>query len=199
MKYTRGTSALDWGNKEDHEQKQRGGLFQTQNSNTGKDNKQKKKQKDREEGSEEEKKKQRSSSRPGKPFFFSTRFIAQFIRHSSFPLHYNSLPTIAVNYNSVVHVASVRCHARLLLGRFTVAWAVTGQPKRKEKKKLKTVEIGPGWAQAHPTQFILGQECFRKKNTLILIPFILFSFVLIFSQTNFFVISEYSQKICEPF
>jgi len=134
MKYTRGTSALDWGNKEDHKQKQRGGLFQTQNSNTGKDNKQKKKQKDREEGSEEEKKKQRSSSRPGKPFFFSTRFIAQFIRHSSFPLHYNSLPTIAVNYNSVVHVASVRCHARLLLGRFTVAWAVTGQPKRKKKK-----------------------------------------------------------------
>jgi hypothetical protein len=53
MKYTRGTSALDWGNKEDHKQKQRGGLFQTQNSNTGKDNKKKKKQKDREEGSEE--------------------------------------------------------------------------------------------------------------------------------------------------
>jgi hypothetical protein len=133
MKYTRGTSALDWGNKEDHKQKQRGGLFQTQNSNTGKDNqkkKKKKKQKDREEGSEEDKKKQRSSSRPGKPFFFSTRFVAQFIRHSSFPLHYNSLPTVAVNYNSVVHAAS----ARLLLGRFTVAWAVTGQPKNKEKK-----------------------------------------------------------------
>jgi hypothetical protein len=55
MKYTRGTSALDWGNKEDHKQKQRGGLFQTQNSNTGKDKKKKKKkkQKDREEGSEE--------------------------------------------------------------------------------------------------------------------------------------------------
>jgi hypothetical protein len=47
MKYTRGTSALDWGNKEDHKQKQRGGLFQTQNSNTGKDNKKKKKKTER--------------------------------------------------------------------------------------------------------------------------------------------------------
>jgi hypothetical protein len=36
----------------------------------------KKKQKDREERSEEEKKKQRSSSRPGKPFFFSARFVS---------------------------------------------------------------------------------------------------------------------------
>jgi hypothetical protein len=123
--------------------------------------KKKKKQKDREEGSEEDKKKQRSSSRPGKPFFFSTRFVAQFIRHSSFPLHYNSLPTVAVNYNSVVHSAS----ARLLLGRFTVAWAVTGQPKKK-KKKLKTVEIGSGWAQAQPAQFILSPGCFWQKTLL---------------------------------
>jgi hypothetical protein len=157
MKYTRGTSALDWGNKEDHKQKQRGGLFQTQNSNTGKDNKKKKNRKTE----KKDQKKQRSSSRPGKPFFFSTRFVAQFIRHSSFPLHYNSLPTVAVNYNSVVHSAS----ARLLLGRFTVAWAVTGQPKKK-KKKLKTVEIGSGWAQAQPAQFILSPGCFWQKTLL---------------------------------
>jgi hypothetical protein len=63
-----------------------------------------------------------------------------------------------VNYNSVVHVAS----ARLLLGRFTVAWAVTGQPKNKEK--LKTVEIGSGWAQAQPAQFIFSQGCFWQKR-----------------------------------
>ena len=163
MKYTRGTSALNWGNKEDHKQKQRGGLFQTQNSNTGKDNKQNKKQKDREEGSEEEKKKQMSSSRPGKPLFFSTRFVAQFIRHSSFPLHYNS------HYNSVVHEAGVRCHACLLLGRFTVAWA----NDRPVKKKPKTV--GP---------IYFGLRVCLAKNSFMPIPFILFPFVLIFGQTS---------------
>jgi hypothetical protein len=64
MKYTRGTSALDWGNKEDHEQKQRGGLFQTQNSNTGKDNQKKKKKKNRKTEKKDQKKTRRNRGAP---------------------------------------------------------------------------------------------------------------------------------------
>jgi hypothetical protein len=80
-------------------------------------------------------------------------------------VNYNSLATVAVDYNSpvamntcFVSVASVRCHARLLLNRVTVqASGQTGpagfssvyidwvrpNPKNKIKEK-KMVEIEPG-------------------------------------------------------
>jgi hypothetical protein len=112
-------------------------------------------------------------------------------------LHYNSLPTVAVNYNSVVHAAS----ARLLLGRFTVAWAVTGQPKNKEKKTENSwdwVRLGPGPAGPiyfEPRVFLAKKG---QKHTYT-DPFILFPFVLISSQTSSFVISEYSKIIRGPF
>jgi hypothetical protein len=49
------------GDKEDHEQKQRGGLFQTQNSNTGEDNKQ---NKNRKTEKKDQKKRRRNRGAP---------------------------------------------------------------------------------------------------------------------------------------
>jgi len=153
------------GTKKTTNKNREGGFSRLKTVTQGRITKKKKKNRKTEK---KDQKKQRSSSRPGKPFFFSTRFVAQFIRHSSFPLHYNSLPTVAVNYNSVVHVAS----ARLLLGRFTVAWAVTGQPKNKEKKTENSwdwVRLGPG--PAGPIYFEPSVFLAKKaKNTLIPTP-----------------------------